>query len=510
MIPRRLLLGMAAVYGLVVVGIVLAISPYFSAGWDPQIFAGAGRSLFDNAIPFDLYQASRQAWGDWGYPYPPLYAQLLGPALALSDLVTLIPDWVAVRMLPALCDVVLAVLLYLVVLERSDNRGLARAAAALWLFNPVTLYQTAVQAHQESSWLVCVVAAYALCGGAQRPTRHGRDSWLFLPSLLMACAVALKQSAVLFYIPYAVALLLRGRSGYRPLALAVVLFAVVFGGLSLPYYLHSPDYHYLVFVDVSNMPVQTQSAVVWLLGLKEYLIEQTRSSFVLLRFQPAITIALCFLLSVLYVRRDRDLFRLGLLVALLFFLTSKKVMGYHYPVLLPFLLVYALPRRRFDLVGIGILAASWIMVSPYYAPWASPDHFALYATIATPNTLLWLWLFVHVWRQQRSVRLGSLDVTRRLADGGAIAVGVLILATGMLLSSLAQPFASGSAGVKAGAFVLVIGFSLILAVPAARQLTGVASPLGPGHVALAVLLLPVYVAAFALTAESTRVIESLL
>ena len=111
--------------------------------------------------------------------------------------------------------------------------------------------------------------------------------------------------------------------------------------------------------------------------------------------------------------------RLGLLTVLLFFLTSKKVMGYHYAMLVPFLLLYALPQRRFDLIAIGHAGASWIMVSPYYAPWARPEHLPLYAAIGTPNTLLWLWLFVHVWLRRDTLRLGQLDITDRLQDGAA-------------------------------------------------------------------------------------------
>lgn len=516
MIPWHFFRRLAVVYIAVVVLMTLAISPYFSVGWDPQIFAGVGRAIIDDNAIFDLYQASRQQWGDWGFPYPPLYAHLLAPLIGATYVIPLLPDWLMVRAAPVAFDLAVAVLLYLVVLQRYGTRWQARLAPILWLFNPLTLYQTAIQAHQEASWLACVVAAYALITSYnwQGRQRDGLPRLLVeaavLPSLLMACAVTLKQSAILFYIPYSVYLLFDRRQRPLRLAMAAVLFALVFGGLSLPYHRHSPDFFYLVFVDVSNMPVQTQSAVVWLLGLKGYLIDQTRSTFFLLRYQAPITMGLAGLVALLALRRDRDLFRVGLLTALLFFLTSKKVMGYHYVLLLPFLLAWALPRHRFDLVSIAVVAASWIIVSPYVAPWAKPEHLPLYAAIGTPNTLLWLWLFVHVWRDGGHIRLGDINVTARLASGSVALVAIMIITVGMVLSSLVQPWAAGPPLVQAVLLVGVLAGSLVLAPFIVLLLLRSKVLVLRGHILLALLLVPVYFAAFALTQESTRIIEGLL
>jgi len=516
-IPWRFVARLALLYVAVTVLMVLAISPYFSVGWDPQIFAGVGRSVIDNADVFDLYQATRQAWGDWGFPYPPLYPHLLAPFVAVSALAPALPDWLMVRALPVLCDVALAVLLYLLIWRKSNDEKLARLGAALWLFNPLTLYQTAIQAHQESSWLVCVLAAYALLERRRSEPAHGSTmaGWLAqnlaLPSLLMACAVTLKQSAILFYIPYGVFMLLDGRHRVGRLATAAALFALVFGGLSLPYYLHSPDFFYLVYVDVSNMPVQTQSAVVWLLALKGFLTEQTRSTFFLLKHQTIITMALAAVVSFVTLRRRRDLAWVGLLMALLFFLTSKKVMGYHYVLLAPFLLLYALPRRRFDIIALAIVAASWIIVSPYYAPWARAEHLPLYATIGTPNTLLWLFLLVHIWRGDESIQLGALNLTERLRDGAGALVALAIITVGMVLSSVAQwPCAEQPAWRQMAALVLIVAVSLTGALRLVQDHWRPGARLTIGHAALAVLLIPVYFAAFALTQESTQIIETLL
>jgi hypothetical protein len=527
----RFLAGLSAAYAAVTVLIVLSINGYFSVGWDAQIFAGVGRAVIDNNPVFDLYQKTRQAWGDWGFPYPPLYALLLAPFMGLVSIAPALPDWLIVRALPVIFDLALAVLLYLLVLRRSRREHVARLAAALWLFNPLTLYQTAIQAHQESSWLVCVVAAYALLDRPAPATERqpGIRAWLgangALPALLMACAVTLKQSAVLFYIPYVVFIFLDRERRWTRLAVAGGLFALVFGGLSLPFHLHSPDFFYLVYVDVSNMPLQTQSAVVWLLGLKQFLIDQTRSTFFLLKYQTLITMGLALVVSFLTLRRDRNLVRTGLLIALLFFLTSKKVMGYHHVLLVPFLVLYALPDRRFDLIAVSLLAASWIILSPYFAPWARPEHLPLYAAIGTPNTLLWLYLFIHVWRRADAIRIGSLNLTERLRDGGAAMAAITLITLGMILSCSVQPlvgldeWAIHRLGLAGGAFYLGLIGALLLGVIAASliateavgwRLFWITTKRGAAHVVLAVLLIPVYFAAFALTQESTKIVETLL
>ncbi len=517
MIPWRFIARLATLYVAVTVLMVLTISPYFSVGWDPQIFAGVGRSVLDDADVFDLYRKTRLAWGDWGFPYPPLYPHLLAPFVAISVLAPALPDWLAVRALPILCDVTLAVLLYLLLRRKSGDERLSRLGAALWLFNPLTLYQTAIQAHQESSWLVCVVAAYAVVERARRsdasasqPVRCLADN-LALPSLLMACAVTLKQSAILFYIPYVLYILLDDRKRLARLAVAGALFVLVFGGLSLPYALHSADFYYLVYVDVSNMPVQTQSAIVWLLGLKGFLTEQTRSTFPLLKHQTFITLALAALVSFMALRRQRDMARLSLLMALLFFLTSKKVMGYHYVLIVPFVLLAALPGRRFDIIAIVLVAASWIMVSPYFAPWARAEHLPLYAAIGTPNTVLWLLLFVHIWRGDDTLRLAGLNMTERLRDGSAALLAVLTLTVAMTLASFGQwPMAAQAAWLQALALGAMVVASPAIAALILRRCWSPKTLVTPGHLALSALLTPVYVAAFMLTMESTRILERLL
>ena len=515
MTSRSYLARLGAAYCVVTVLIVLAISPYFSVGWDAQIFAGVGRSVV-SGNPIDLYQTSRQVWGDWGFPYPPLYPFVLAPFVAISVLFPPLPDWIMVRVAPVLFDLALAVLLYVLIQRRTQNDALARLAAALWLFNPLTLYHTAIQAHQESTWLVCVVAAYALLEWGRRvhPRQPGIAPWLreslFLPSLLMACAVTFKQSAILFYIPYVMYILLDADRRWTRLAIAGVLFGLVFGGLSLPFLLHSPDYFYLVYVDVSNMPVQTQSALVWLLGLSRYLIDQTNSTFFLLRSNTTIALLLASAMTFFALRRDRDMVRVGLLTALLFFLTSKKVMGYHYVLLVPFLLLYAVPGRRFDLIGLAMVAASWIIVSPYFAPWVNPSRLPLYAALATPNTFLWLWLFVHVWRRRPALRPGTRAASARLAGGGGVVLAICIITSGMIASCLVQPWADYASLGQTTLLLAVLAISLLFAMPVARRLWDDPVRLSAAHVALAAMLIPVYFAAFALTRESTRIIEDLL
>jgi hypothetical protein len=507
----RFILGCFAAYTVTTFAVVLTISPYFANGWDAQIFNGAGRSFFDGGSFFDLYQRSREVWHDWAFQYPPLYGLVLFPFLFAGVLLPGMPDYVLIRVPVILADLLMGWLLYRLVGRISGQRRLARLALVFWLFNPVIFYQTAVQSHQESVWLVAAILAYALAS---------RSGWrrVFLVSVLLSLATTLKQTAVLFFIPYVVYLLQQPQGRWRNLATAGLTFVLVFGGISLPFYRYSRDFYELVFVVVPYYPVQTQSAVVWLLGLQGFLVEQTRSSFFLLHYQAPITMALVLGLSFLALRRRFGLFDLGLMVALVFFITSKKVMGYHYPILLPFLLIYALPKQRFDLVALGIIYASWIIVSPYYAPWASPAHFVLYATLMTPNTIFFLWFLWHLWRRGDRLSVGRLDLTAWL--GGPRTVLALFTVTlAMVLASLVQP-ASGALlsmpdGRMAALLCMVLIFGLTLAVTWTLKGKLVAGLFGAGErapvgwlvPALAAWFTPLYFCTFTLSMESTRALE---
>lgn len=502
---RRFLLAVGLAYTVLTFAVAGALDPFWRNNWDVQIFVGAGRSFFDGGSVFDLYARSRAQFY-WPYPYPPLYAMILAPFVWLHQLWPVLPEDLLVRVPVVLADVGMAALLY-ALLQRVGQTE-ARVAALVWLMNPVLFYQTAVQAHQESVWLVPVVAAYAWL------VRQGRERpWI--PSLLLVLAVALKQSAVLYLIPFGVFLLLEsGR--WRNVTILGGMFVVVFGGLALPFHLYSGDFLQMVFVEVSNMPVQTQSWVVWLLAMKGYLIEQTVSTIVLLRYQAAITLLLATGLSFFMVRRRRPWYEIGLLITVLFFLTSKKVMAYHYPMLLPFLLLTYVPRRRWKVLGVSLLWVSWIVVSPYYAPWAQPEHLPWYAALGTLNSLFFTALAWDVWT-------GGRWFGRRWLQGGDLAYPVslaLLLTSGLVVASLLHllstwPVAQEQRVLLVGGLLLATLLLMLLGYHVSWQalrhrLFGNRRAVGLGwrqRAAVAIVFSPLFFTWFTMTKEVTRLIE---
>jgi len=503
---RRYLLVLGLTYTVLTFVVAGALDPFWRNNWDVQIFVGAGRSFFDGGSPFDLYARSRAQFY-WPYPYPPLYAMILAPFVWFHQVVSFLPEDLLVRVPVVAADGVMAALLYR--LLRVHGQREARVAALVWLMNPVLFYQTAVQAHQESVWLVPVVAAYAWL------MRRGWDR-LWVPSLLLVTAVALKQSAVMYLIPFGIALLWRDNR-WRNVGLLTALFIIVFGGLALPFYLYSGDFFHMVFVEVPNMPVQTQSWVVWLLAMKGFLTAQTVSTFIYLRYQAVITLGLVAAISFILVRQRRNWFEVGLLVTIVFFLTSKKVMAYHYPMILPFLLLTYLPRKRWGTLALGLLWVSWIVVSPYYAPWARPEHLPWYAALGTLNSLFFLALAIDVysegkWVRERWARVG-------VGSAGQVTSLAVLLTTGFVVASLLHPFSQWPT--PAGQRVLLVGgllvAALVLTLAAYRLIwRSLRTPLlgepaaGLGKVAtLAVTLFfsPLFFTWFTMTKEVTRLIE---
>lgn len=139
------------------------------------------------------------------------------------------PSWaplVAVRAPLLMADVGLAWTLYAIVHRSTANRSLARFAAPAWLFTPILFYQTAIQGHHESVWLWPAVLAYWYT-----VRQDVEQAWQ--PSLLLAVAMALKQSAVLYTLPFGLYLL--GRRRRKDLITFGVLSALIFGGIHCPF-----------------------------------------------------------------------------------------------------------------------------------------------------------------------------------------------------------------------------------------------------------------------------------
>lgn len=518
---RRFLSGLAVVYAAVIVSLVLTINPYFSLGWDVQTFIAAGRSLFDAQDgPFDLYRQSRAAFY-WPYAYPPLHALLVAPFLLLAGFLPFLPDAVLVRLPVVLFDLGLAWFLYDAILAATGRCHLARLAAILWLFNPVTLYQTAVQAHFESEWVLLVLLAYTR-HGLPRPEATFKGGFLkgsLLAGALLAAAILIKQIAVIYAVPYWLWLWLAGRrrEAFASGLLASALVALV----CLPFALYSDDFLYMVTSYVSQMPVQTQSALVWFLLLKDYLVTSHTSSFFLLRYSTPIVAALSALVAAWGLRRGQDLFCIGLLVTVVFFLFSTKVMAYYYVIIIPFLLLVFLPGGRFGLLTLSFAALAWILLSPYYAPWAKQDHAWLYAALGTPNSLFLACLGLAAWRQRSGLQgkgwARGQDAATPAWGPGRLAGVVCALGLALAVPTFFQPaHAVDWVPGRRDLSLLMVGSGLLaLTLLALWPLTRLISRLAGGshhgwaYVA-AGLYLPLTFSQFYLTTESTRVLELLL
>jgi hypothetical protein len=172
----RWLAAAALLYVIFVIAATLTLHAYFAQTWDVVTFVNAGKSILSPDWA-GLYAQSR-ADRYWPYAYPPLHAFAVAPFVALAGPV---PDWLMARVPPLLFDVALGVLLYIVVAQKTRARNLARLALVVWLLNPVTWYDTAVQGHFEAEWLFFVVIAYYLTPSPS-PTRRGEDGLTPSPS----------------------------------------------------------------------------------------------------------------------------------------------------------------------------------------------------------------------------------------------------------------------------------------------------------------------------------------
>lgn len=376
---------MALVYALSVVAAVLTLNPYFSRTWDAVTFAHAARSFLNSADWMGLYAQSRIE-RYWPFAYPPLHALVIAPLLAIGAGV---PDWLWARVPPLAADIGTGLLLYTIVARRTREQGLARLALVVWLLNPVTFYDTAVQGHFEAEWLFFVLLAYLLA-----ESRRG----ILLPTLALACGFLFKQTSALFAIPYWLSLAfppdapnLSTIKRFIPVGLSIALFGAVVLIISLPFLLYSGDYLYMTIQYVTDVPLQTQSWLVALAGIfgPDFLFLRLSSSVILLA-----TLAISFFSA----RRGWSLYLTGSLITLAFFLLSSKVAGYYYVILIPFALVAFLPARRFGLLALIVASTAWISLSPYFASWADPNHLSFYAALGTVNSLLWLAFFIYLVR----------------------------------------------------------------------------------------------------------------
>jgi hypothetical protein len=427
----------ALVYAGAIVTATLSLHPYFAQTWDVQTFIHAARVLFDDGNPFDLYAHSRAAH-TWPYAYPPLHALVVALALSIGDLTRCLPDYVWARVPGIIADIGVALVLYRIVAQQSGDEGRARVAACVWLFNPITFYNTAVQGHFESEWLVCVLLAY---------TAFERRAYA-LPALALALAVLFKQIAVIFALPVFVgwfwdALRLPSTARWFNLWGALTLFGAIIAGVCLPFVLYSDDFVFMNFTYVETVPVQTSSWLVAVLGLTRASPNALTSDFILLRHSVLITLLATTLLAFLGARRGWNVYLTATLIALVFFLTSRKVMGYYYVMLFPFLLATVLPRQRDDLVSLTLVMTTYISLAPYYAAWTNHARWWVYALLGSAHSGFFVWLFWQLMNHRRAM-------TVTVAKGWQSLVLALGLFASATFAAWLQPLiASSSSPIRA-------------------------------------------------------------
>lgn len=507
-------------YTSAIVSATLTQSPYFSQTWDVQTFIHAARTFFGDGTPFDLYARSRAAQ-TWPYAYPPLHAFVVALALFIGDWTRVLPDYVWARAPVIVADIGVALVLYRIVARKANDENLARAAALVWLFNPITFYDTAVQGHFESAWLIFVLFAYASFEDA-RPVA--------LPAIFLALAVLFKQIAILFAIPIFASWIVgwldswivrspqtTKRSNDQTIKLSNLLFAAALFILIIliicfPFLLYSDDFVFMNLTYVENVPVQTSSWLVALLGFTRAEPNALTSDFFVLRYSTIVTLLAAMGIAFIGARRGWSLYLTATLIAIAFFLLSKKVMGYYYVMLFPFLIVTLLPKRRFDLVSLALGVTTYISLAPYYAAWTNHAHWWVYAVLGAAHSLFFAWLFVQLTADQRRTTENVASVIGR-PSSVVMAVGLFATAT---IAAWLQPLIAqnGSpirapiiaAGMEARA---LIAFGALIALIVvvwliARALTRWTDIRA---FALALVFAPLFFLVYTLTKESTAILE---
>jgi hypothetical protein len=497
----RWLGGIALLYATLSVATALTLHAYFARTWDVVTFVGAGK-IAGSLDWVNLYAQSRVD-NYWPYAYPPLHAFIVAPFMSLSGF---LPEWLMARVPPLLFDLALGVLLYVIVMQKTRARNLARAAMAVWLLNPVTWYDTTAQGHFEAEWLFFVALAYFLF--------ERQRGWI-VPTLALAVGFLFKQNAILFALPLW-ALLFFEREKTMPRRVATILgsfavFALLIALISLPFMLRSNDYWFMNVQYVSAVPLQTQS---WLVGLAGIFTPDN----LFLRASSGLTFLAAAAIALFGARRGMNLWVMGLLLALAFFLLSKKAVGYYYAMLTPFALVTLLPLQRARALTLIVVATAFIFVAPYFASWAKPTHWGWYALLGVVNSALWLGLFLWLWRNYAAPAQAapSTRVTVFVSAALFFAVCAAALVQPLVASSTspirAPLIAPGGEMQTLTAFFV---FALLVSAGsfAARALSRAiarAPALSFGAYTVVILLAPLYFLTFAMTKEATAGFELLL
>lgn len=163
-----------------IVRVVLALSV---RGFDVDMncFEGWAERIFTKGFHF---------YDDW-CDYPPGYILLLWPIGALRVLLGIGYDtpahWLLIKLLPIICDVLIAMVLSSLSRKRLGDAGAAWVGAA-YLVNPAVIFNSAVWGQVD-----CVLALLLLLSVSRAVSRHWKSALA-----IFACAVLAKPQALMF------------------------------------------------------------------------------------------------------------------------------------------------------------------------------------------------------------------------------------------------------------------------------------------------------------------------
>jgi hypothetical protein len=170
-----------------------------------------------------------------------------------------------------------------------------------------------------------------------------------------------------------------------------------------------------------------------------------------------------------------------------------------------------LPRNRFDLVTIALVATTYISLSPYYAAWTNHAHWWVYAGLGILNSVFFIWLGKALTEDGRRMTEDISSVLRLPSS-----VGFALFAAAVF-ASLLQPFIgdNGSpirapiiaAGMEMNALAVFVGMIMLLlaAIIVRRHLLRATDEIWTISVPL--IFAPLFFSVYTLTKESTAIFE---
>ena len=403
---------------------------------DINCFSAWSERIFENGI-------TRFYAPDYFCDYPPGYMLLLWPVAALRNLLNLPlqggAHLVLMKLIPILCDLLCALLIWRVAQRRKLHPNLCAALALFYAFNPAVLIDSAAWGQIDSVFTLLV----ALCA------LHAADQKYLTSLLAFAGAMLIKPQAMLFAplgLFAIVVNLIRKPKKARVLGFVcgLIAAAALLYGTAFVFCLGSAE----GLADALVRPVS------WLYGLYgstmgsySYLTLNTLNLYTLLGFnwtaisaQPGWTLFAWILFGASYVyagflylksKKPRHLLLTGgLLIALICTFGPKIHERYIFPALLLLTLAYAFDRDKRLLASLTamicttamneLLVLQGGMGAANYGHLQSSEQWlnALLSLINVINALYlcWVCLDICVFRRVRPLAAPDADGTHRLVE----------------------------------------------------------------------------------------------